>query len=68
MLGRLAVHHSGAIIEAGEYGLADVLGLGFEPALQALSSVLTCCEMTAGVERAGAVEPLPFGINNFSIF
>jgi hypothetical protein len=48
-------------------GLADGLGLAFVPALQALASVLTCCEMTAGVERAGGVEPLPFGIKNFCL-
>ena len=32
MLCRLVAHHSYAIIEAGERGLADVLGLEFEPA------------------------------------
>jgi hypothetical protein len=46
MLGRLVAHHSCATIEAGERGLADVLGLEFEPAPQALSSVLTYCDMT----------------------
>jgi hypothetical protein len=35
-----------AIIEAGERGLADVLGLEFEPAPYALSSVLTFCDIT----------------------
>jgi HD superfamily phosphodiesterase len=39
MLCRLVAHHSCAIIEAEERGLADVLGLEFEPAPQALSSV-----------------------------
>ena len=46
MLCRLIAHHSCAIIEAGERGLADVLSLEFEPAPYALSSVLTCCDMT----------------------
>jgi len=39
-------HHSCAIIEAEERGLADVLSLEFKPAPQALSSVLTFCDMT----------------------
>jgi predicted hydrolase (HD superfamily) len=46
MLCRLVAHHSYAIVEAGERGLADVLGLEFEPAPYVLSSVLTCCDMT----------------------
>ena len=46
MLCRLVAHHSCALIEAGERGLADVLSLKFEPAPQALSSVLTYCDMT----------------------
>ena len=46
MLCRLVAHHSYAIIEADERGLADVLSLEFEPAPYALSSVLTCCDMT----------------------
>ena len=46
LLCRLVAHHSCAIIEAGERGLADVLSLEFEPAPDALSSVLTCCDMT----------------------
>ena len=43
---RLVAHHSCAIIEAGERGLADVLRLEFEPAPYVFSSVLTCCDMT----------------------
>jgi hypothetical protein len=39
-------HHSYAIIEAGERGLAGVLGLEFEPAPYGLSSALTYCDMT----------------------
>ena len=46
MLCRLVAHHSCAIVEAGERGLADVLALEFEPAPYVLSSVLTCCDMT----------------------
>jgi predicted hydrolase (HD superfamily) len=46
MLCRLVAHHSYAIIEADERGLADVLGLEFEPAPYVLSSALTCCDMT----------------------
>ena len=46
MLCRLVAHHSYAIVEADERGLADVLGFEFEPAPYALSSVLTCCDMT----------------------
>src|SRR3984957_13137592 len=46
MLCRLVAHHSYAIIEAGERGLADVLRLEFEAAPYALSSVLTYCDMT----------------------
>jgi hypothetical protein len=46
MLCRLVAHHSYAIVEAEERGLADVLGLEFEPAPYALSSVLTYCDMT----------------------
>jgi predicted hydrolase (HD superfamily) len=46
MLCRLVAHHSCAIIEAEERGLADVLSLEFEPAAHALSSVLTYCDMT----------------------
>jgi hypothetical protein len=46
MLCRLVAHHSWAIIEAGERGLADVLSSEFEPAPYELASVLTCCDMT----------------------
>jgi putative nucleotidyltransferase with HDIG domain len=46
MLCRLVAHHSYAIIEAGERGLADILGHEFDPAPYALASVLTCCDMT----------------------
>jgi hypothetical protein len=46
MLCRLVAHHSCAIVEAGERGLADVLSLEFEPAPHALSSMLTYCDMT----------------------
>jgi hypothetical protein len=46
MLCQLVAHHSYAIVEAGERGLADVLTLEFEPAPYALSSVLTYCDVT----------------------
>jgi hypothetical protein len=46
MLCRLVAHHSCAIIEAGERGLADVLSSEFEAAPDVLASVLTCCDMT----------------------
>ena len=46
MLCRLVAHHSCAIIEAEERGLADVLSFEFEPAPHFLSSMLTCCDMT----------------------
>jgi hypothetical protein len=46
MLCRLVAHHSCAIIEAGERGLADVLSSEFDPAPNVLASVLTCCDMT----------------------
>ncbi len=46
LLCQLVAHHSCAIIEADERGLADVLSYEFEPAPHALSSVLTCCDMT----------------------
>jgi len=46
MVCRLVAHHSCAIIEAGERGLADILSREFEPAPYILSSTLTCCDMT----------------------
>ena len=46
MLCRLVAHHSCAIIEAGERGLAGILGSEFDPAPDVLASVLTCCDMT----------------------
>ena len=46
MLCRLVAHHSCAIVESEERGLADVLTFEFEPAPHALSSVLTFCDMT----------------------
>ena len=55
MLRRLVAHHSCAIIEAGERGLADVLSYEFEPAPRWLSSVLTFCDMTTSPDG----EPVP---------
>jgi hypothetical protein len=46
LLRRLAAHHSCAIIEAEERGLADALGREFEPPPDALGSALTYCDMT----------------------
>ena len=46
MLCRLVAHHSYALTEADERGLADVLSLEFEPAPYELSSVLTFCDVT----------------------
>jgi hypothetical protein len=46
MLCRLVAHHSCAIIEAGERGLADILSSEFDPAPDVLASVLTCYDMT----------------------
>jgi hypothetical protein len=46
MLCRLVAHHSYAIVEADGRGLADILGLEFEPAPYVLSSVVTYCDMT----------------------
>ena len=46
LLCRLVAHHSCAIIEARERGLADVLSFEFELAPHFLSCVLTYCDMT----------------------
>jgi len=46
LLCRLVAHHTCAIIEAEERGLADILGLEFAPVLEELSSVLTYCDIT----------------------
>ena len=46
MLCRMVAHHSCAIIEASERGLADILNSEFDPAPDVLASVLTCCDMT----------------------
>ena len=52
LLCRLVAHHSCAIIEAGERGLADVLRSEFDPAPDVLASVLTCCDMTTSPDGA----------------
>ncbi len=46
MLCRLVAHHSCAIIEAEERGLADVLRREFEAPPRPLADALTCCDMT----------------------
>jgi hypothetical protein len=55
MLCRLVAHHSCAIVEAGERGLADILGHEFKPAPYTHSSVLTFCDMTTSPDG----EPVP---------
>jgi hypothetical protein len=55
LLCRLVAHHSSASIEAGERGLAGILSREFEPAPEALSSVLTYCDMTTSPDG----EPVP---------
>jgi hypothetical protein len=55
LLCRLVAHHSCAIIEADERGLADVLSSEFDPAPDVLSSVLTCCDMTTSPDG----QPVP---------
>ena len=46
MLCRLVAHHSCAVIEAEERGLADLLSREFDPAPQPLADALTFCDMT----------------------
>jgi HD domain len=46
MLYRLVAHHSCAVIEAEERGLADVLTREFAPPPQPLADALTFCDMT----------------------
>jgi hypothetical protein len=48
MLCRLVAHHSGAIVEAEEYGLDSVLAREFKPAPRTLGDALTYCDMTTG--------------------
>jgi hypothetical protein len=49
---RLVAHHSCAIIEARERGLAGMLSREFLPADAALSRILTCCDMTTAPDGA----------------
>ena len=46
VLCRLVAHHSCAVIEAEERGLADLLRREFDPAPQRLADALTFCDMT----------------------
>jgi hypothetical protein len=55
LLCRLVAHHSCAIIEADERGLAGILSSEFGPAPDVLASVLTCCDMTTSPDG----EPVP---------
>ena len=48
MLCRLVAHHSCALIEAAERGLADQLSREFEPAGPDLTDALIYCDMTTG--------------------
>jgi hypothetical protein len=48
MLCRLVAHHSCAIIEAEEYGLAAALAREFKPAPRRLADALIYCDMTTG--------------------
>jgi len=48
MLCRLVAHHSCAIIEAEEYGLATQLADEFKPAPRALADALIYCDLTTG--------------------
>jgi hypothetical protein len=48
MLCRLVAHHSCAIIEADELGLADDLAREFQPAPRHLADALIYCDMTTG--------------------
>ena len=43
---RLVAHHTGAMIEAEERGLADVLACEFEPASKYLGDALIYCDIT----------------------
>jgi predicted hydrolase (HD superfamily) len=52
MLCRLVAHHSCAVIEAEERGLARVLRNEFELAPQALANALTFCDMTTSPDGA----------------
>jgi hypothetical protein len=48
MVCRLVAHHSCAIAEAEEYGLAAVLAREFKPAPRSLADALIYCDMTTG--------------------
>jgi putative nucleotidyltransferase with HDIG domain len=57
MLCRLVAHHSFAVIEAEERGLAEVLYGEFEAAPRPLADALTFCDMTTSPDG----EPVPVG-------
>ncbi len=56
LLCRLVAHHSCAVIEAEERGLARILLSEFDPASQPLADALTFCDMTTS--RAGEHVPV----------
>jgi hypothetical protein len=47
---RLVAHHSGAMVEAAERGLADELVREFKPVRPDLADALSYCDMTTGPE------------------
>ena len=57
LLCRRVAHHSCAIIEAAERGIADLLAREFWPARRDLADALTYCDMTTGPDG----ERLPVG-------
>ena len=60
LLCRLVAHHSYAVIEAEERGLADVLTREFAPPPQPLADALTFCDMTTSPDGdAGPGNPPP---------
>ena len=50
LLCRLVAHHSCAVIEADERGLAHVLTREFTPPPQPLADALTFCDMTTSLD------------------
>jgi hypothetical protein len=55
MLCRLVARHCCVIAGAGERGLADVLGLEFQPAPYVLSAVLTCGKLVPARRRPAGI-------------
>jgi len=55
MLCRLVARHCCVIVEAGERGLADVVGLEFQPAPYVLSTMLTCGKLVPARRRSAGI-------------